>query len=251
MNIEAFMLCYNEEKMIRHTLNYYSTFCNKINIYDNESTDATLSIIKNEYPQVQVITYQSDNKLNDLEHVKIKNECWKGSNADYVIVSDLDELLWAEDLITKLNWYKKQGIALPAVQGYNMFSDTFPDDYEKLITQQVTTGVRARNFDKQIIFDPKKVQHICYSPGAHTCKPILSSAEPSEIINPSFFLNVLHYKYLSEQYLVDKHKMYAQRMSSFNMGNGYGGEYLKGKSHVKQCFKLIREAKQGLINIAM
>jgi hypothetical protein len=250
MNIEAYLLCYNEEKMIRHTLNYYSIFCNKITIYDNESTDSTLAIIQQEYPKVNVITYKSGNKLNDLEHVKIKNECWKGSQADYVIVADLDELLWHPDLINVLTTYKNHDIALPAIMGHNMFSDSFPEDYSKLITQQVTTGVRAHNFDKQIIFDPKKVQHICYSPGAHTCKPILN-CPAGELVNPDLILNVLHYKYLGERYLIDKHKMYASRMSPFNMENGYGGEYLKGKSHVQQCFKLIRAAKTGLINIAM
>ena len=32
IQIELFLLCYNEEKMILHTLNYYSKFCSKITI---------------------------------------------------------------------------------------------------------------------------------------------------------------------------------------------------------------------------
>ena len=44
ITIEVYLLCFNEEKIILHTLNYYSKICSKIIIIDNQSTDNSLSL---------------------------------------------------------------------------------------------------------------------------------------------------------------------------------------------------------------
>ena len=33
-------------------------------------------------------------EVNDIKYAELRNSCWKGTNADWVIVCDLDELLW-------------------------------------------------------------------------------------------------------------------------------------------------------------
>lgn len=252
MKIEAYLLCYNEEKMIRHTLNHYSAFCSKITVYDNESTDSTRYIINNEYPHVNVIVYNSQNQLNDNSHIALKNAEWKGSEADYVIMADMDELLWDADLTSKLERCKKNNVIYPIVEGYNMFSDEFPSDYSRPITKQVIRGVRSKAFDKQMIFDPKHVKQIDYLPGAHKCNNPIPDFKKRSLTNdyvPKFKL--LHYKYLGEQYLIERHKMYAGRLSQDNFKNGYGVQYLDGEAHIKECFRMIRSAKEGLINISL
>ncbi len=46
VNVELFVLCHNEEKMILHTLNYYAPICSKITIIDNYGTDKSLELAK-------------------------------------------------------------------------------------------------------------------------------------------------------------------------------------------------------------
>lgn len=242
MTIEAFILCYNEEKMIRHTLNHYLQICDVVNILDNYSTDSTIDIIKNEYhsDRVKIFKYNSEDQLNDSAYLYIKNNVWKKSIADWVIVCDMDELIDLENLRPQLEAYLNTSIYAIKCQGYNMFSEKFPEHYDKPITKQITRGVRAQNFDKTILFRPSKVQEMNYSPGAHTCSPIFYSHEGNPIQTG---IKLFHYKYIGLDYLAQKHDMYAQRLSQYNKQHNFGGEYQKGKDHVIQCFNVIKESK--------
>jgi len=46
MKIHAYIIAWNEEKILPFTLDYYSKFCEKIYIYDNMSTDNSDKIYK-------------------------------------------------------------------------------------------------------------------------------------------------------------------------------------------------------------
>ena len=71
MKIHAYIISYNEEKLLPFTLDYYSTFCEKIFVYDNYSTDSSDNIYKN-YSKVEVIKWDSGNEINELNYIKIK-----------------------------------------------------------------------------------------------------------------------------------------------------------------------------------
>jgi len=247
MKIEAFILCYNEEKMIRYTLAHYLNFCDKVTIIDNYSTDNTISIIEKEFPKrVNIIQYDSNNKLNDSAYTYIKNNCWKQSQADWVIVCDMDELLH----------YNKQGVSIidflkafsdcPIIMpyGFNMFSETFPEEYSKPITSIIKKGVYAKNFEKQILFQPKMLQEINYGPGAHYCNPIIKKEYQLNLSYRSEHLKLLHYKYIGIDYLIQKHEQYANRLSDYNKVNHFGAEYIKGKQHVIDCFNEIKNSNK-------
>lgn len=241
MIIEAFILCYNEEQMIRHTLNHYLQFCDIVNVLDNYSNDQTIEIIKKEYSpeRVKILKYNSNNELNDAAYLYLKNNAWKKSTADWVIVCDMDELVDPENLRPKLEQFLNTNYAVIQCEGYNMFSEKFPGNYNIPIINQVQMGVRATNFDKSIIFRPLKVQEINYAPGAHTCNPIFYNSD--YVITKAFKL--FHYKYIGLDYLIHKHHQYAERLSQYNRSNNFGAEYLKGKEHVKQCFEIIKTSK--------
>lgn len=244
--VEAFILCWNEEKMIRHTLNHYQKFCNKITIIDNCSTDdsvniALLSAMAQQGTNIEIKQFETKEQIRDDAYLHIKNTIWKNSTADYVIVCDMDELLYHTNIIEQLNIAKKNKVGIIPVNGYNMVSDTFPENYLIPITQQVNTGVRAFNFDKSIIFSPQIIDEMLYGPGAHTCNPIYKKDTPKITHNETFKL--LHYKYLGYDYLLNKHEQYAKRLSEYNKKNNFGGEYLKGEQHVKECFSILKKQK--------
>ena len=230
LNIELYLLCFNESRMIRHTLNYYSQFCSKITIFDNDSTDDSVKIAKSfDHPiEIKRLDTGKEHREDILRHTR--NNCWKESTSDYVIVCDMDEFLYHENLIDQLIKAKNKKVALPVVLGYNMISDTFPNNYQGLITDQVKLGIRSKRFDKQIIFDPAQVKEINFRPGSHLCFPEFYTK--STVIDELIELKLLHYKYLDRDYLYDRHQMYAKRMSQTNIDNQWGIEYLDGRDHI-------------------
>ncbi|MEM0575404.1 glycosyltransferase family 2 protein [Flavobacterium polysaccharolyticum] len=231
--VELYLLCFNEEKMILHTLNYYSKICSKIIIIDNQSTDNSIRLAS-DYENIEFRYLDSGNEFIEDKLTESKNNCWKGSAADYVIVCDMDEFLYDEQLLEKLLIAKEQKIIMPTVIGYNMMSDDFPTNYESLITEQVKYGVRSERFDKQIIFDPKKIKEINYRPGAHLCQPLFYE---NRVETSKMELKLLHYKYLGKDYLYKKHKGYANRMSEISKDKKHGYEYLEGENHVDSIFE--------------
>ena len=242
MIIEAHILCYNEAKMVRHTLRHYSAFCGNITVYDNQSTDNTLGVIKKHFPQVKIEDYYSANEINDKVYQEIKNTCWKGSNADYVIVCDMDEFLYAPNIVEKLKELHRLKVGLPKVEGYNMYSEKFPVNYEKPLTRQVHEGVRNDRFDKQIIFSPQMVREINYLPGCHRCIPQKSVTLIKE---PEYEpLKLLHMKYLGPAYVKERYNLYSTRLSEFNRKNGFGAEYPKGDKFVDELFSMLVKHKK-------
>ena len=239
MNIEAYIISYNEERMIRHTLNHYSKFCSRIVLYDNYSTDHTRELAEQYSPLIEIRSFGTPH-LNDREYLKVKNGCWKGSRADYVIVGDMDEFLYHDHLVEMLQQFLKDKVTLPKVQGYNMYTEIFPDNYTIPIFDQVKTGVRAFNFDKQIIFSPK-LREINFAPGCHYCEPYGTIIKSSEV------LKLLHYKYLGKAYVTGRHAEFARRMSHYNLANRFGAEYMKGAAHIDECFNALREVSEKVI----
>jgi hypothetical protein len=101
--IHLYSICYNEKVLMPHFLEYYSRFCEKIHIYDNQSDDETLKICEN-YSNVSVYTFDTSGKIRDDIYLNIKNNIWKKSRgiADYVIICDIDEFLYHPDLMNFL-----------------------------------------------------------------------------------------------------------------------------------------------------
>ncbi|WP_420572025.1 glycosyltransferase family 2 protein [Kordia sp.] len=226
--------------MITHNLNYYSKICSKITIYDNESTDDSREIIKryndsNDDTNIVIKNFDTHGEHREDMMVNVRNNCWKGSTADYVIVCDMDEFLFHESLIEKLIEAKNKEIAIPVIIGYNMMASVFPSNYKELITSQIQYGFRDRMFDKNIIFDPKKVKNINYGPGSHSCSPEFYTEEYKQGL---LELKLLHYKYIDKDYLYKRHETYANRMSDVNNENRWGYEYNLGDDHIDQIYKL-------------
>ena len=111
---------------------------------------------------------------------------------------------------------------IPCIDGYNMITDQFPEDYSKPIYEQVKMGRRDNSFDKKIVFNPNMVLEINYGPGAHSCQPKLKS---SGTVDP-YSLNLLHMKYMGREYVKQKHLQYASRLSHENKKFKWGAEYL-------------------------
>lgn len=221
MKIHAHILAWNEEKILPFTLDYYSTICEKIFVYDNMSTDSSDEIYKR-YPKVEVVKWDSEDTFHDGMNAKIKSEEYKNrsrnQNVDWVIICDCDEILYHENLIEKLKEYKENGITYPKVNGYDMFSEKFPIYDGRLITDIIKYGSDVYEpMSKQIIINPEV--DIKYGMGAHNsfcenCKTT-DNAE----------LKLLHYKFIDFKYVLGRYRTANKRLSKFNKDNGFGSHY--------------------------
>ena len=231
MKVEVFAICYNEEFLIPFFMRHYN-FAFRVNIFDNHSTDRSRAIAKR--LGANVLTF-GRKQLDDREYLKIKNEVYKTSKADYVIVCDLDEFIYHPNIIQHLTELKEAGITMPAVKGFNIYSNNLP----KNNILEIDTGFEDKNFGKQAIFSPKI--DINFSYGCHKNRargPIKRGGD----------LKLLHYRCIGGvQKMIYRHSMYSQRMCEFNISRGLGVHYLRTPEQLHKEFERnMKKAKKLL-----
>lgn len=230
LKIHLYSICWNEETLLPHFLSYYSSFCEKIFLYDNFSTDKTREIALT-YPSVVFLQYDTQNEIRDDIYLKIKNESWKKSrgNADFVIVCDTDEFIYHNHLSDLLKKFKENRISLIKPVGFNMIHDAAPSA-ETNIFSSIQYGVRSEDFDKVILFDPNLIEEINYASGSHKCNPIgiVKYAEDT--------IKLLHYKYLGLENVINRYALMSKRLSSHNKKYYLGFHYSFSRSKIKREF---------------
>lgn len=232
--VHAYFLCYNEEYILPHLLKYYSTFCDKIVMLDNHSTDNSVEIIKS-FPNTEIIEWESDNTVRDDLYLSLKNNCWKKSKgvADYVIVGDSDEFLYHTNIHQFLTDMKNSPFTIFKPEGYHMIGDEdlilSSDDN---LFEKVTKGIRGNSNDKLMLFNCNKIDEINYSFGCHHANPT------GEIFyHTGSDLKMLHYKYLGLSDFIPKQKLRGDRLSEFNKQRGLGMYYLFSEDKHKEEYK--------------
>jgi len=131
LKIETFAVCYNEEAMIHYFLRHYLQY-GSVTIFDNYSTDKTVEIAKK--AGAIVFPFDTENEFREDVLTHLRNVCWKESKADWVIVTDVDELAYHKNLQQELS--KTKGtVILPRM--FNMFSDV-PYSVHQMTSVEIT-----------------------------------------------------------------------------------------------------------------
>jgi glycosyltransferase involved in cell wall biosynthesis len=196
--IDVFAICYNEEVMLPHFIKHYKDMGANITIYDNFSTDKSREIIRKS--GCNYMTYNSNNQIRDDLYLGIKNECWKKSKAQWVIVCDVDEFIEVSFDVSKYTIINTMG-------------------YDIIGLPPSRFGVRNPLYSKNIMFRPSQFRQIGFQAGCHVCKPEGMIAGSKELAP------LLHYKYISEEYVYSRHLLYQSRLSDFNKQYNFGIEY--------------------------
>lgn len=243
--VHAYFICFNEENILPHLLKYYLSFCEKVTILDNLSTDKSVEIVKS-FKNTEVIPYNSNNELNDGIYIQLKNNVWKSSIglADYVIVGDCDEFLYHENMIEFLIESKKNNITLFKPEGYHMVADqNFNLSIDDNLIDLVKMGIRLNVLDKLMMFDCNKIKEINYNFGCHTANP------QGEIkLHQYNGLKMLHYKFLGMENHLYKNKIRKERLSDFNKKNGFGLYYLYTEEEcINDYIKYLNSRKKIII----
>jgi hypothetical protein len=226
-------LTYNEELMVEFFVKHYrELFPNCIiKIYDNYSTDNTVNIAKD--LGCEIFYYESNNTLSDSKFLEIKNNCWKNSSTDWVIVCDCDELIQInnEELINEQN----NGTTLFKFKGYHIMNTE-----DELNLNDLKFGFSDTMYDKILLFNKSKINDINYDPGCHSATP------NGDVVYSKNEYNLLHYKYLGINHTINRYELFAKRLSDENLKSGWSIHYLKKENEIKEYYK---NNKKNLIKV--
>jgi glycosyltransferase involved in cell wall biosynthesis len=215
-------------------MRHYSQF-SKVILLENNSTDKTVDIGKALGAEIR--SFNVKDEIDDSWYTYIKNNCWKESDADWVIIVDADEFVyspWLPDILSKT----KHTIFAPDY--YDMYSD-LPPSGSGQIYDEVFMGRRDKT--KMNLFQPREIVEINYDPGCHVAKPTGNVS-----IAMSTDIRTLHMRYLSIDYVLDRNRMGAQRLSALNRKMGWGYHFDFPPEKVIADFN---EAKRDLIDIRL
>lgn len=204
-------------------MKHYSQFASVV-VLENNSTDKTVQIAKSWGARV----WEQDipDVIDDQWYIDIKDNIWKSSKADWVMVVDCDEFIYHPNLVEVLE--QTSGTIIEPTF-YEMFSEKFPTT-ETQIYDEVKFGCDGG--PKINIFRPGKIKEINYQGGCHNATPLgdVQFAKNTGICT-------LHMRFLSLQYVLDRSKHSAQRLSEFNKRTGLGFHYLWSEEDITNHFK--------------
>jgi glycosyltransferase involved in cell wall biosynthesis len=168
--VSIFILCYNEETLIRDTIIHHKRLHPEatITIYDNYSTDNSVKIAKE--MGCTVIHWDRGNMISNDKRVEIRNECWKSITDGWIIVCDMDEWLCITD--EEFDSEEKRGTTLLRVRGYDMMPESNSESLDDINLQTLTIGSKYLD-TKWLAFRPV-FEEINFGNGGHKCSPASS-----------------------------------------------------------------------------
>lgn len=253
MKVWAYFITYNDEHILPHLLRYYSSFCERIVLYDNGSTDRTKEIARS-FSCVVVRDF-GDGSFNDLENMKVKNSCWKeakGNGVDFVIVADSDEFIVSVDeygdfgppitAFQRERFIPGHDILLP--MGHQMIGD------EDLILREddnilelIKESIPSYAMSKPIIFKPDSVLETSFSVGCHK----LINPIGYGVLSPCADILLCHYKYRGIQEFVERHLSRGKRLSGVNKALGLGSHYLMTEEQHREEYKTFVKKRTPIV----
>ena len=230
MQIHLFAMCLNEERMIPYFLSHYSGWVTQFHIFDNGSTDNSLRLLAGD-PRITVESFKTEGDSFVETAQRLMNDVWTRSrHADWVITAEVDEHLHHPDILAYLQHCATERVTVLHPVGFNMVSDTFPTDPRPLC-EQIVRGVRAPDFDKLAIFDPRAIISINYDVGRHAAAPTgrLSWEQNRQI-------KLLHYKNLGVDYLIERNGILSKGLRLKDKSRRWGEQYFRSTATVEVDF---------------
>ena len=250
MKVDAHVLTWNESRILSYLVRHYRTFCQGIVIHDLGSEDETVLMAR--ILGCDVIAHDANSRLDDLLNRKIKNECWTGTDADWVICADADEFIYFPDgHEATLEAYDSARFPIVKPMGFEMLSSKFPTTGGQIYDEIREGAPEGRWYSKPILFSPKLVKAIDFSVGAHQAAVRLNDGghlmldENSPVTQPACYL--LHFKHIRPlEEVARRYDEMRSRMSSANIEHRWGN-FKPGIEHAVEKRNYIMKNLQTVI----
>jgi len=236
--VSVFLTCYNEERIIDFTINYYKRqFPNCIiTICDNESTDRSVEIAKK--LGCNIHTFSTDGIYNEDKLVELRNTLYKDAKTRWVIVCDMDEILTAnqKDILDE----QEKGVTILKTKGYDVIGKSKKNNISNIKSElnSLTRGEYKADMSKSVCFDRTKII-INFGPGSHDAKPT------GDIKYSEKEYMLYHYKKLGLEYYKYTHKRVYNR-SAKSRNKGFGVHYTNNQNRISTAHN---ETKLKIENI--
>jgi hypothetical protein len=208
MQIEAFTITHNEQRILPQYIDWYKKFVDKITIYDDHSTDETLEIAYK--ADCTVIPFGNDD-FDDRLNNDVRNNSWKESKANFIIVGDLDEFLYCPENIRDI--LEKTNATIIKTQGYEIMSEI------DMPFTEAKMGYRESHLDKVMCVRPDKIKAINFTYGGHHENP---EGEVAYFDNSNGLFKLLHFSGVGRNAWVSKSLRYKSRFCKWNYEVGAG-----------------------------
>ncbi len=218
LKVHLYCLCWNDARMLPFFFRHYDSCVDRYFVFDNGSTDQSLSILQ-QHGKVEISHFDVTGDSFVDEERRLSDTIWKGSDADWVIVTDIDEHVYHPELREYLKHCLEKDITAIQSIGYEMVSDFFPSGPGPLV-DLVTAGARSAGHDRLCIFNPRALTETNYSPGRHRAAP------QGKVVWPEYpEVLLLHFKQLGVDYPIARSAELLQGLKARDIEKGWGVHY--------------------------
>jgi hypothetical protein len=233
--IHLYCLCWNDARMLPYFFRHYDGIVDKYFVFDNGSTDKSIAILKS-HPRVEFTHFDVSGDSFVDEERRLSETIWRGSNADWVIITDIDEHIYHPNLPEYLRRCTERGVTAIRSIGYEMVSNTVPASVKPLV-ELVTTGVRSSGHDRLCIFNPRALTATNFNPGRHKAMP-----EGRVVWSDYREVLLLHYKQLGQRYLVTRSAELSQGLRPRDLEQGWGLHYTWSPARIRENWRALKAA---------
>lgn len=221
MRVHLYTQSLNEAPQLPFFFRHYDPWVDRYVFFDDGSTDGTLEALA-AHPKVEVrrfIRAVPDSFVASAQ--RLHDSHWKESRgqADWVVVTAVDEHLHHPDLPGYLARCEAAGVTMIPALGHQMVATTFPAA-DTLLCGTLTQGTPYAGMNKLSLFKPDALRETRFLPGRHAANPVGDLACP---LHDRLLL--LHYKYLGLDYLLRRQAALAKGLGEIDRQRGWGGQY--------------------------
>lgn len=230
-----FCLCWNDARMLPFFFRHYDSIVDRYFIFDNGSTDGSLAMLEN-HGRVETSHFDVSGDSFVEEECRLGDTMWRGSDADWVIITDIDEHIYHPDLTGYLRQCSDEGVTAIRSIGYEMVSDCFPSG-EQPLHELVTMGTRSSGHDRLCIFNPRELTATNFGPGRHEAKPTGRVSWP-----PYPEILLLHFKQLGVDYPIARSAELRRGLKTRDLTERWGVHYTWNAVEIAANWQEIRAA---------
>ena len=228
--------CWNDARMLPFFFRHYDAIVDRYFIYDDGSTDGSLEML-DAHARVEVRRFRRAVPASFvLSEKALSDSCWKSSrgDADWVIVTDIDEHLTHRDMADYLHRCADAGVTIVPALGFNMISDD-PPPHDADLPEDFPVGAPEATMMKTSIFSPNAIAEIDFAPGRHTATPTGRVVAPTaaEVV-------LLHYKYLGFQQTYARHQEESTGLGTVDLQRDFGSQYTWSEEQLRGEWERVR-----------